>query len=165
VKLILLPGLDGTGKLFSPLLKVLSKLDCEVIALPETGDQDYRTHTAWVRKRLPEQDFILIAESFSGPIAVALAQDGVENLKGIVFVATFLSAPNKKLIKLARFLPIQFLSSLPWATAFHRAFFLGWGGRQKVYPFISVYCQCTASRSYQSQANLNAFIAAQSRSI
>jgi predicted alpha/beta hydrolase family esterase len=74
-----------------------------------------------VRKRLPEQDFILIAESFSGPITAALAVVGIKNLRGIIFVATFLSPPNMQLIKMARALPIKFLSSLPLAAAFHRA--------------------------------------------
>jgi pimeloyl-ACP methyl ester carboxylesterase len=125
MKLVLLPGLDGTGKLFSPLLMALSEFDCEVITLPENGDQDYLCLTAWVKKRLPEQDFILIAESFSGPIAATIVMEGIKNLKGIVFVATFLSAPNKPLIKISRLLPIKFLSSLPLATFIHRALFLG----------------------------------------
>jgi pimeloyl-ACP methyl ester carboxylesterase len=132
VKLILLPGLDGTGNLFSPILSELSKFDCEVIPLPETGDQDYITLTAWVRKRLPEQDFILIAESFSGPIAAALAVVGIKNLRGIIFVATFLSPPNMQLIKMARALPIKFLSSLPLAAAFHRVLFLGKGADKEL---------------------------------
>ncbi len=132
MKLILLPGLDGTGNLFSPILGELSAFDCTVIPLPETGDQDYRALTAWVRKRLPEQDFILIAESFSGPIAATLAVAGIKNLKGIIFVATFLSVPNKPLIKMARLFPIQFLSSLPLATFFHRVLFLGRGADKEL---------------------------------
>ncbi len=132
MKLMLLPGLDGTGNLFSPILSELPAFDYEVISLPETGDQDYRSLTAWVRKRLPQQNFILIAESFSGPIAAALAEDGITNMKGIIFVATFLSVPNKQLIKMARFLPIQFLALLPIATSFHRALFLGRGADKEL---------------------------------
>ena len=45
MKLVFLPGMDGTGKLFSPLLQ-----------------------------ELPEDDFILIAESFSGPIGYELSK-------------------------------------------------------------------------------------------
>lgn len=125
MKLILLPGLDGTGELFYPLLMALSGFDCEIIRLPEEGDQDYQSLTSWVRDRLPQQDFILIAESFSGPIAAALAQEGIKNLKGIIFAATFLSAPDKLLINTAQFLPVRFLTTLRWIKYIHKALFLG----------------------------------------
>jgi pimeloyl-ACP methyl ester carboxylesterase len=123
--MILLPGLDGTGKLFAPLLMALAEFDYEIIALPEVGGQDYQSLTAWVRDKLPQQDFFLVAESFSGPIAAALAGEEVKYLKGIIFVATFLSPPDRLLINLSRFLPIRFLVSLPLAVYFHKLLFLG----------------------------------------
>ena len=117
--------MDGTGNLFSPILNELSEFNCEVITLPASGPQDYLTITDFVKKRLPKDDFILVAESFSGPIGAALEMSGVENMKGIIFVATFLSAPQKLLLGLARVLPIKFLSSLPLAIILHKALFLG----------------------------------------
>lgn len=125
MKIVLLPGLDGTGNLFSPLIRSLSEFDCEVIALPETGSQDYHSMTKWVLERLPKDDFILVAESFSGPIGAALARESVENMKGIVFVATFLSAPRKVLVGLVRYLPLKLFSFLPPATYFYKLLFLG----------------------------------------
>jgi pimeloyl-ACP methyl ester carboxylesterase len=125
LKLVLLPGLDGTGNLFGPLLRSLSGFDCKIIALPETGDQDYPSITQSILKCLPEENFILIAESFSGPIGAALANECIKNLKGIIFVATFLSAPRKMLLGLARHLPLTYLSLLPLTSYFYKKWFLG----------------------------------------
>jgi pimeloyl-ACP methyl ester carboxylesterase len=123
--LVLLPGMDGTGKLFDPLLKHLHGFNLQVVNLPQSGEQDYLSLTDYVKNQLPNNDFILIAESFSGPIAAQLAQLNIEKLKGIVFVATFLSSPNPMLLKLARRLPIKLLSQLPLAKYFIKKLFLG----------------------------------------
>lgn len=130
MKLILLPGMDGTGHLFSPLLRYLSHLDCDVITLPTTGDQGYLRLSDYVQERLPKEDFILLAESFSGPIAEKLSRRRIEHLKGIIFVATFLSAPNKLLLSFAQRLPLnlvplKILASMPLASYIMRRFFLG----------------------------------------
>lgn len=125
MKLVLLPGLDGTGDLFSPLLRALSDFECEVIRLPETGAQDYASITRFVKEKLPEEDFILVAESFSGPIGAALAKEGIDSLTGVIFVATFLSAPSSILLAIAQLLPLKLLSNLPFAKHFHKALFLG----------------------------------------
>ena len=124
--------MDGTGNLFSPLLNELSEFSCKVIELPISGAQDYSTITGFVKGRLPKEDFILVAESFSGPIGVALAKEGVKNMKGIIFVATFLSPPNKTLLGFARLLPIKLLSSLPLASIFHKMLFLGFSASKEL---------------------------------
>ena len=132
MKIVLLPGMDGTGNLFSPLLQALSEFECEVISLPQSGSQDYASLTMYVKGKLPDSDFILVAESFSGPIGAGLAKEGVKNMKGIIFVATFLSAPSKFLIAMARALPLKFLSSLPLAKLFYKALFLGSGASNEL---------------------------------
>lgn len=124
--------MDGTGKLFSPLLQALSEFDCKVISLPESGSQDYASLTMFVKEKLPDGDFILVAESFSGPIGARLAKEGVKNMKGIIFVATFLSVPSKFLIAMARALPLNLLSSLPLAKLFYKALFLGSGASNEL---------------------------------
>lgn len=125
MKLVLLPGMDGTGDLFSPLLKALPELHCDVISLPIAGNQSYPALTKVIRDQLPTDDFVLLAESFSGPIAAALAKENIANLKGIIFVATFLSAPKPILIKISQYLPIRLLIGLPLSTLFLKALFLG----------------------------------------
>jgi len=117
--------MDGTGELFSPLLHGLSEFDCVVISLPQSGPQDYESLTHYVRARLPEDDFILVAESFSGAIGMQLVQQKIENIKGIIFVASFLSSPSRRLIALAKILPLKFMASLPFSKSFYKLLFLG----------------------------------------
>jgi surfactin synthase thioesterase subunit len=123
--LVFLPGMDGTGKLFAPLLNQLHDFQCHVISLPQSGAQDYATLTNHVKSQLPKSNFIIIAESFSGPIAARLSQQNIVDLKGIVFVATFLSSPNKILLSLVKYLPIKSLMKLPLADFFIKMLFLG----------------------------------------
>lgn len=59
MKLVLLPGMDGTGDLFSPLLQMLSGFQWEVIALPNSGAQDYASIIVYVKQRLPDEDLFL----------------------------------------------------------------------------------------------------------
>jgi pimeloyl-ACP methyl ester carboxylesterase len=89
------------------------------------GKQDYDTLVEYVKSKLPNEDFMLVAESFSGPIGVVLAQSDIPNLKAIVFVATFLSTPRRSLVKVMRHLPIKLFSKLPFATALYRFFMFG----------------------------------------
>ncbi len=108
---MLLPGMDGTGDLFDSVLNELSGYDCLVIPLPSTDQQDYVSLVGYVKSKLPEGECVLVAESFSGPIGAYLAKE--EKVKGIVFVATFLTPPSKFLLAMSQLLPIKFLSKLP----------------------------------------------------
>ncbi|MCP3851987.1 MAG: alpha/beta hydrolase [Gammaproteobacteria bacterium] len=96
---ILLPGLDGTGILFEPLLAVLSeKLDVQVITYSNKKEENYTQLTEYVREKLPiGENFVLVAESFSGPIGYEIAANPPANLKSVIFVATFINVPNKLL--------------------------------------------------------------------
>jgi pimeloyl-ACP methyl ester carboxylesterase len=132
LKLVLLPGMDGTGHLFAPLLHSIPEFDCQIIPLPEEGNQCYPSITEWVKDKLPEENFILIAESFSGPIGLELAKAQPDNLKGIIFVATFLSPPNKLLTTLARFLPLKLMSRLPFSSYVLKRLFLGSGASNEL---------------------------------
>ncbi len=111
MKVVLLPGMDGTGDLFDSVLNDLTEYDCLVIPLPSTDQQDYVSLVEYVKSKLPEGECVLVAESFSGPIGAYLAQE--EKVKGIVFVATFLTPPSKFLLAMSQLLPIKFLSKLP----------------------------------------------------
>lgn len=115
MKIILLPGMDGTGDLFEPFRSLLA-IPAIVIPLPQFGSQDYEFLASYVESQLPEdEEFIIVAESFSGPIAVLLAAKEIVNLKRIVFVATFLVCPNLFLTFIARLLPLKLLLAAPFA--------------------------------------------------
>ena len=92
MKLILLPGLDGTGLLFKHLQKVLPDFyEPEVIAYSITQKQTYPELIEQVKTQLPTEPFLLLAESFSGPIAYRLSLDTSIPIKKLILVATFLS--------------------------------------------------------------------------
>lgn len=94
MKLILLPGLDGTGELFAPFLKWLSGLPTQVIAYPPDRAMSYVEHEAFARDKLPaDEDYVLLAESFSGPIGISIAASAPPRLKGLILCATFAANP------------------------------------------------------------------------
>lgn len=95
MKIVILPGLDGTGKLLSETRERLEpKHIVSVIQYPPHMYR-YEDLQVWVENLLPEDDFILVAESFSGPLAVMLSSKKPCGLKGVVFVATFAKTPVK----------------------------------------------------------------------
>ena len=100
MQIILLPGMDGTGILFRPFLQELAdnisdEIAVQVISYPCDQKLSYGELIDYVRSRLPgEEEVILVAESFSGPIGYALAAEQPNMIRAIIFVATFLSPPK-----------------------------------------------------------------------
>lgn len=94
-RVVMLPGLDGTGRMSVRFLSALQAhgLTTQTIALPVSGAQDYATLAQTIRPQLPVEPFVLLAESFSGPLAVALAAQQCAALRGLVLAATFARRP------------------------------------------------------------------------
>ena len=92
ISLLLLPGLDGTGKLFDPLLRYLPDwVTPVVLSYPVDKACGYDDLKAIVSDSLPEKtDFIILGESFSGPLAVMIGGEKPDGLKGIILCASFL---------------------------------------------------------------------------
>ncbi|WP_036132126.1 alpha/beta fold hydrolase [Marinobacter nitratireducens] len=124
MKLVLLPGMDGTGLLFEPLLPELSDLGIEIISLPDQGPQDYAALAACIAPRLEGIECVLVAESFSGGIVGSLLNDHRLHIRHVVFVASFLVSPSRVLSRLASFLPIRALAFLPILSPLIIRFFL-----------------------------------------
>ncbi|MEO6209644.1 MAG: hypothetical protein ABIQ10_05900 [Gemmatimonadaceae bacterium] len=92
-RVILLPGLHGTTSLFDRFVAAAPAniaLHCQ--SLPNDIPLDYHELAAWVTARLPAEPFVLIAESFSGPLALLIA-DRCENVLAIALVVTFVVPP------------------------------------------------------------------------
>ncbi len=105
-RLVLLPGLNGSSTLFAPLLAHLNPaLEVQTLSLPPQGEQDYRTLADGVKNQLGDRPFVLLGESFSGPLAYRLARDNPPGLRGVIFAASFLSRPHP-LLALANYLPL-----------------------------------------------------------
>ena len=117
MKLVLLPGMDGTGKLFADFVNALpTPYDTAVVAYSTLNTQTYEQLEDVVRQTCPlAEPFILVAESYSAPIAIKYSASHPKNLKGLVLCAGFASSPLQGWRRLAaRFLvPILFLMKPP----------------------------------------------------
>lgn len=118
--------MDGTGELFDDFLSNFSG-HYIVIPLPEYGLQDHASLAEIIKGELPTDDYILLAESFSGGIVPILLKQNLPHLKGVIFVASFLSAPHQYLLSIAKRLPIKTLVSMPLSTFAHKLLFFGQG--------------------------------------
>lgn len=93
--LVLLPGLDGSGVLFQALLEVLpSGIKHHVMAFPPDKTLGYEELLPRVLSGLPtEVPFLLLGESFSGPLALMVASQCPPGLRGVVLSASFVRNP------------------------------------------------------------------------
>jgi pimeloyl-ACP methyl ester carboxylesterase len=121
---VLLPGLDGTGTLFAPFVKrVPSRFETQVFSYPEDRVLDYRQLEARIAERLPEgRPFVLVGESFAGPIALRLSLRGIPGLKAVVLAASFITPPRPRWLSV---LPIGTLFRLPRPMFLIRRFITG----------------------------------------
>jgi pimeloyl-ACP methyl ester carboxylesterase len=93
--LLLLPGMDGSGTLFGPFLRLLPEgFDVRVVRYPEDTYLTYEQLAARVLGCIPtKKAYVIIAESYSGPVATLLAAHPVGNLRAVVLVSSFVSLP------------------------------------------------------------------------
>jgi len=139
--LVLLPGMNGTGELFAEFLSYYDG-DHLVISLPESGPQDHATLANVINQQLPNESYILLAESFSGGIVPELLKLNPTHIKGVIFVASFLSSPRSYLIGVAKLIPIKALVSLPLSNIAHRLLFLG---QEATKPLLSKFVKVIKS--------------------
>ena len=87
--------MDGTGRLFEPLLLFLPpSLVATVVAYPTDRPCGYAELFPLVEAAMPEgQEFVILGESFSGPLALLLAARHPPGLRGIILCATFARSP------------------------------------------------------------------------
>ena len=93
--IVLLPGLDGTGELFAPLIDCFpERINPVVFSYPRNRCKNYEELKEIVMPSLPrDQPFFLLGESFSGPLSVMIAHDNPEGLMGLILCATFIKNP------------------------------------------------------------------------
>ena len=95
MQLIILPGLDGTGARLTPFLREVERsVPTRVIGYPPDRPMGYAQLESLVRLSLPEAEpYVLLAESFSGPIAIRVAADPPPGLAGLILCGTFAKNP------------------------------------------------------------------------
>lgn len=89
---VLLPGMDGTGALFEDFVSALGARSI-VVAYPPDQPLQYDDLKQLVLASLPKNEpFILLGESFSGPIGISLASE-LRTVKALILVCTFARYP------------------------------------------------------------------------
>ena len=132
MSLVLLPGLDGTGKLFDPLISNLPDwIKPIVVSYPKDKPYGYHELKAIVSNAFPmNTDFVILGESFSGPLAVISAGEKPKGLKAIILCASFVKKPFRLIPSWLSPLSVSPIYQLWPATIKLRAIF--GGGKHKI---------------------------------
>ena len=103
--LVLLPGIDGSSKLFEPLRHCLGdRFEIVVVDYPDL--ENFAAYVDHAESFLPrDRPFSLIAESFSGPVAIALMAAGRWPVTSAVLSATFARSPRPLWSRLSLLMP------------------------------------------------------------
>ncbi|MFT5173468.1 MAG: pimeloyl-[acyl-carrier protein] methyl ester esterase [Gammaproteobacteria bacterium] len=121
MRIVLLPGLDGTGLLFEPLCRAFSSsVQATVFDYPCERETSCDELAAQLRAKLPTTEpFILLGESYGGPLSLKLAAERPRGLCGLILSASFITCPHSyvprwssRLIVPAMFYPAPLLSKL-----------------------------------------------------
>lgn len=114
--LVLLPGMDGTARLFQRFdaaLRAQSTITTQAIAYP-AAPLDFAALEAFVRERLPrDRPFVLLAESFSGPLGAALRADPPPGMRALILCCSFVRNPRPLLAPLRHLLAFVPFGTLP----------------------------------------------------
>ena len=114
--LVLLPGMDGTARLFQRFdaaLRAQTAIATQAIAYP-AAPLDYAALEAFVRERLPrKRPFVVLAESFSGPLGAALRADPPPGMRALILCCAFVRNPRPLLAPLRHLLGMVPFGALP----------------------------------------------------
>ena len=111
MKVVLIPGMDGTAILFDPLIEQ-APAGVEIVKLPliQSSDAGYQEQARDVISRIGEEPLVLVAESYSGMVAYQMLRMECKNIRHVVFAASFISRPSW-MAAIARFTPVAILKS------------------------------------------------------
>jgi pimeloyl-ACP methyl ester carboxylesterase len=133
--IVLLPGMDGTGRLFDPFVQACpDQFIPNVIALPSSGSYEVLSEAVSPRIRQAER-VVLVAESFSGPLAVRIADQFPDSVKALVLCNSFVAPPRSALL---RALPWSVIFSFPPPGFVIRHFFVGAGASTELVELVRV---------------------------
>jgi pimeloyl-ACP methyl ester carboxylesterase len=97
MRLVLLPGMHGTGGLFAEFMHIIPEpKHIQALNYPKDVSLTNEQLLRLVKAFAPESDsFFLLAESFSTPLAIQFVATRPVNLKGLILCAGFASSPVK----------------------------------------------------------------------
>lgn len=99
MKLVLLPGLDGTGVLFRPFVTLLTAqqtgIEPVVLSYPTRKPLGYDDLLPQIMGMLPREPFVLLGESFGGPLSLRIAAAAPSGLQALILAASFVTCPYR----------------------------------------------------------------------
>jgi pimeloyl-ACP methyl ester carboxylesterase len=107
--------MDGTGNLFADFVKALpGSFETETVRYPNDCCFSYPDLMRRVRSASPvSEPFVLVAESFSTPLAIQFAATNPANLRGLVLCAGFASSPVRGWLRFLGSLLSPFVFRVP----------------------------------------------------
>lgn len=91
--IVLLPGMDGTGELLKGLAERLAlQRPVQLLAYPLDRSLGYPELADYVAERTPKRSFVILGESFSGPIAIDIAATD-SRVAGLILASSFARHP------------------------------------------------------------------------
>jgi pimeloyl-[acyl-carrier protein] methyl ester esterase len=127
-RMLILPGMDGTGKLLLDFMHALpAPIRKEVpVYLPDVV-LSYGQLARMVRFMCEDSPpFVLMAESFSTPLAILIAAENPSNLRGLILCAGFASSPVRGAKRWLPAMLAPMLMRAPLPEAAIRSWLLGW---------------------------------------
>ena len=121
--LLLLPGMDGTGELFADFVTLLpSWIKPRMVSYPRDRRLSYHQLLPLLKAALPsDEPFVILAESFSTPLAVKFAAETPKGLRALVLCAGFVSPPRRDALRHVALIlaPVLFSFGLPKSVCRH----------------------------------------------
>ena len=114
-RLVLLPGMDGTGWLLEKFAAALpAALRPFIVRYPPTGCTSYKEVAEFLHSAgIDSEPFVLLAESYSSVAAITLAAANPPNLKGLILCVGFATPPVHRLLRPISTLLTHVLFAIP----------------------------------------------------
>jgi len=96
ITIVLLPGMDGTGIFFEDFAAVLHReFKPVIVRYPNDPSLGYAELEPIARAAIPrDEPFLILGESFSGPLAISIAASKPPGLLGLILCVTFARNPH-----------------------------------------------------------------------
>ncbi len=114
--IIFLPGIDGTGISFEPFRAVLPHdVHVNIIRYPTDRLLSFEEMVCSAKRQFHshQKGAIILAESFSGLVAIALVGSRQIEAKCLILCSTFARSPRPVLLRVFGYLPLEPLIKLP----------------------------------------------------
>jgi pimeloyl-[acyl-carrier protein] methyl ester esterase len=106
--------MDGTGTLFEPIRRTLEPhFTLRIITYPKHEILGYEGLEKHIQPLIASERFVLLGESFSGPLAISIAAKRPPGLCGVILCCSFARNPRPNLAFLKGLLSLWFSRQIP----------------------------------------------------